>query len=179
MSHGQDARPAGAIVSGATRSGWSGLMKVTVLAALLTATTSVRAKPAGIERLAWLEGCWAVTSAERVVEEHWMSPRGGSMVGVGRTVVGEAMVEYELVVIRERGERLVYLAHPSGQPSAEFLSNSVFEGGVVFENAEHDFPQRIGYRRQGAVLEAWIEGTKDGHSRRIDFPYRRSACPGN
>ena len=108
-----------------------------------------------------------------------MAPRGGSMVGSGRTVRGEKLVEYELVVIREDGDALVYQAHPSGQPSAEFRSTSVSDGRVVFENAGHDFPQRIGYQRQGASLQAWVEGSKDGRTRRIDFPYRRTICAGD
>jgi hypothetical protein len=101
------------------------------------------------------------------------------MVGSGRTVRGGALVEYELMVIRERDEGLVYVAHPSGQPSAEFPASSVSEGRVVFENPGHDFPQRVGYERRGASLQAWVEGTRDGRTRRIEFPYRRAACAGD
>jgi Domain of unknown function (DUF6265) len=105
------------------------------------------------------------------------SPRAGNMIGIGRTMRGNMLVEYEFVVVRERGERFVYLAHPSGQPSAEFVSITATPNEVVFENAQHDFPQRVGYQRQGADLAAWIEGSKDGQTRRIDFHYRRAACP--
>lgn len=87
------------------------------------------------------------------------------------------LIEYEFVVVRERGERLVYLAQPSGRPSAEFVSITASPSEVVFENAQHDFPQRVGYQRQGADLAAWVEGTRDGQTRRIDFHYRRAACP--
>ena len=72
------------------------------------------------------------------------------MLGMGRTVRGGKTVEYELVLINERDGRLAYEAHPSGQPSATFLSTTVSETSVVFENPEHDFPQRVGYRREGA-----------------------------
>ena len=34
------------------------------------------------------------------------------MVGVGRTVRGDTLVEFELVVIREQGNQLAYEAHP-------------------------------------------------------------------
>jgi hypothetical protein len=48
---------------------------------------------------------------------------------------------------------------------------------VLFENAAHDFPQRIGYRRLGNdSLVAWIEGTRQGRTRRVEFPYGRVAC---
>jgi hypothetical protein len=135
--------------------------------------------PAGVERLAWLQGCWETANPQRTVEEQWMSPRGKSMIGVGRTVRDGKLVEYELVVVREKDAQLAYEAHPSGQPSTVFLSRSIGESDVVFENLEHDFPQRVGYRRDGPDgLQAWIEGTRNGQTRRIEFPYRRVPCPG-
>jgi hypothetical protein len=101
------------------------------------------------------------------------------MLGMGRTVRGEDLVEYEVVVLREEEGRLAYDAHPSGQPPAVFLSRSVDGSSVVFENLRHDFPQRVGYRRDGAdSLLAWIEGTRKGQVKRVEFPYRRAACPG-
>jgi hypothetical protein len=100
------------------------------------------------------------------------------MVGMSRTVRGDRTLEYEFVVVRERGERLAYVAQPSGQPSAEFLSTGISADGIVFENATHDFPQRIGYRREGASLRAWVEGVREGKVRRIEFPYSRAVCPG-
>ena len=68
-----------------------------------------------------------------------MGPLGGTMLGMGRTVRAGKTAEYELVVIREQDGRLAYEAHPSGQPTATFLSTTVSETSVVFENAEHDF----------------------------------------
>jgi len=135
--------------------------------------------PGGIRRLSWLQGCWEADSADSSVEEQWMAPRGGTMVGVSRTVRGDRLVAYELVVVREQGEQLAYEAHPSGQPSAVFVSRTVQGESVVFENPQHDFPQRIGYQRSGKDLLAWIEGTRDGQVRRIDFPYRRAVCAGD
>jgi len=133
----------------------------------------------GIEQVAWLQGCWEAVTAFGAVEEHWTAPGGRSLVGLSRTVRDGELAAYELVVIRERGERLVYVAHPSGQPAAEFLSTTVSGDTVLFENPAHDFPQRIGYRRQGASLLAWIEGARNGKTRRVEFPYRRVACPGD
>jgi hypothetical protein len=149
----------------------------TIAALLVAGSAAVGGASTGIEQVAWLQGCWQSVSGDRVIEEQWTAPRAGSMLGTGRTVRGNTLVEYEFVVVRERGEQFVYLAHPSGQPSAEFVSIRASAGEVVFENAQHDFPQRVGYQRQGADLAAWIEGTKDGQTRRIDFHYRRAACP--
>jgi hypothetical protein len=119
------------------------------------------------------------TASRRTVEEHWLAPRGKNMLNAGRTMKGDILVEFEQVVLREEGDRLAYQAHPSGQPSAVFMSKSLGEGTVVFENLEHDFPQRVGYDRKGDTLVGWIEGAKDGKTRRIEFPYKRVPCPGN
>ena len=155
-------------------------MRVGVLILSLATVASVVAQPAGgIRRLAWLQGCWEAASAAGSVEEQWMAPRGGSMLGMSRSVRRDALKEYELLVIRERGSSLVYVAHPSGQPSAEFVSSSVTEHGVVFENPAHDFPQRIGYERDGSSLQAWIEGLRQGNLRRVEFAYHRTACAGD
>jgi hypothetical protein len=129
--------------------------------------------------VAWLQGCWESVNAQRVVEEQWSAPRGTNMLGMGRTLAGERLVEYELMVLREEGQQLAYEAHPSGQPLAVFLSQTIGEGRIVFENLQHDLPQRVGYERPTAdELVAWIEGMRNAQPRRVEFRYHRAACPG-
>ena len=152
-------------------------MRNVFLAVLLTGVSAGAAAQTGIDRVSWMSGCWSLASGGRTVDEQWMAPRGGTMLGISRTVKDGHLAEYEFVVLRERGDGLVYMAHPSGQVGAEFTLKSVDEASVVFENTQHDFPQRIGYRRRGESLEAWIEGTVGGTVRKVEFPYRRVACP--
>ena len=151
-------------------------------AELRSVTKQGAQKPAGahetIDRVAWLQGCWELSSGNRIVEEQWTRPRGGIMLGVGRTTRDGRLVEYESVVLREQEGRLAYEAHPSGQESAVFLSREVSDTRVVFENPTHDYPQRVGYERRGSdALSAWVEGSMSGQSRRIDFAYSRVSCP--
>jgi hypothetical protein len=143
------------------------------------ALARVEGQPLRLDRLAWLQGCWEFRAPGRVVQENWMSPRDGSMLGMSRTVGdGGKLLEYESIIIREQGSRLAYEAHPSGQPTSTFLSTSVGGATVLFENPQHDFPQKIGYRRDGDALHAWIEGSVNGTTRRTEFPYRRVQCAG-
>ena len=146
---------------------------VAYLLTMLAADAAVK-----IEQVAWLQGCWQMDAGARVVEEQWMAPRGGVMLSMGRTVRDGKLVEYESVLLREQDGKLAYEAHPSGQPSAVFLSSTIDESTVIFENPAHDYPQRVGYKREGDSLLAWIDGTAGGKSRRVDFPYRRVACSG-
>jgi len=129
-----------------------------------------------ITTVAWLQGCWQMTAGDRIVEEQWMAPRAGVMLSVGRTVRGTQLIEYEWVLLRDKDGALEYEAHPSGQPSAVFTAKTATATEVVFENPAHDFPQRVGYKRDGDALLAWIDGTTGGKSRRIEFPYRRVSC---
>lgn len=153
-------------------------MRAVIVAVLLASAHTSPSAPANLDRLSWLQGCWTTTSGARVVEEQWTSPRGGVMLGVGRTTRDGRLVEYEFVVIRERGDTLVYEAHPSGQAPADFVAKGVEADAVVFENATHDFPQRVGYRRRGTGIDAWVEGTIGGQTRRVEFPYEAARCPG-
>jgi len=135
-------------------------------------------QPTGIARVAWMQGCWETSAPQRTIDEHWMSPRGGSMLGMSRTIRDGRLVEHELMILSERGDQLAYEAHPSGQNSATFLSSRIEPSLVVFENPAHDFPQRIGYERKTAdSLTAWVEGRQNGRTRRIEFAYQRAPCP--
>src|SRR5687768_6883462 len=132
------------------RSAYDGAINVLLLAALLLVVApDAGTQTAGIARLQWLQGCWESVSGGRTVEEQWMAPRGGSMLGMSRTVNGGSLVEHEFIVLREQGDRFAYAAHPSRQPPAVFLSREVGDSTILFENPDHDFPQRIGYRRDG------------------------------
>jgi len=142
--------------------------------ALVVAASSASAQ---IQRVAWLAGCWSISGSERTVDEQWMAPRVATMQGMSRTVRGDKLVAYEFVILRERGELLDYEVSPSGQARTVFTSTTITDSSVVFENLQHDFPQRVAYRRSGDQLLAWIEGPRNGQMRRIEYPYERVACP--
>ena len=128
----------------------------------------------GVDRLVWLAGCWTMPRAKGLTEEHWMPPAGGTMLGMSRTISDGRTVEHEFIRIAPVNGVLSYVAQPSGQREATFALVSLTDDAVVFENAAHDFPQRISYRRTGDTsLTARIEGTVDGQPRSRDFPYRR------
>lgn len=150
----------------------------------LACCTSALAAP--IDRLAWLGGCWASTTGEPGSGEQWLAPAGGSMLGVGRTVKNGKTSEYEFLHIRADDEgKLLYIALPSGQKQATFTEKAGDKGDdkaadgnqIVFENLQHDFPQRVIYRLENPQkLLARIEGMRGGKLKGIDFPLQRVAC---
>src|SRR6478609_10381066 len=127
-----------------------------------------------LDKLTWLAGSWRMEKAGRVVEEQWMAPAGGSMMGMSRTVAKSRVVDYEFMQIREGpGGTLFFVAEPSGQKEAAFQLLTLSDNEVIFENREHDFPQRILYTRltDGSVLAA-IEGPEEagGQRKRVECP---------
>jgi hypothetical protein len=131
-----------------------------------------------LDRLSWLAGCWAREGAESGSEEHWTQPAAGTMLGVARTVKAGKTAEFEFLRIHVALDgRLLFTAIPSGQKEATFTELRSGESEIAFENAEHDFPQRVIYKMQGKVrLLASIEGTRQGVARSIEFPMRRVKC---
>ena len=155
-------------------------MKLAIVGiALLALAGSERyqSQESDMSRTAWLAGCWELRSGTRLVEEQWMAPRAGIMLGMSRTTRNDSLVEFEQVRIESRPTGVFYVASPSRQATTEFKATSIAESGIVFENPEHDFPKKITYRRQGAdSLVASIEGPRGGQTRTIAFPYRRVSC---
>jgi hypothetical protein len=147
-------------------------------ACLLFISTATAQEPKfTIADFAWLAGCWDGSSANREALEQWMKPAGQTMLGMSRTVAGGKTVAYEFLQIREQEDGIYYVAKPSGQAEASFKLVKFEKQEAVFENLEHDFPQRIIYRlEKDGSLAAAIEGMSKGKLKKIDFPMRRVKC---
>lgn len=153
-------------------------MLILVLLMLGSLCSAQTAKPS-INDLAWLAGCWEANVRGRKVNEQWMKPGGGIMLGMARTVAQGKAAEFEFTQIREdKDGSIYYVAKPSGQAEASFklviLQNKKM---AVFENPQHDFPQRIIYSRlSDGSLFARVEATVNGQLRGIDYPHKRAKC---
>ena len=140
---------------------------------LVLSSQAVAATPT----LDWLAGHWCGGDAGERVEESWLAPRGGELLGLGRTIKGERMVAFEFLRITLVDGVPTYLAQPDGRAATAFARSAGGESWVRFENKAHDFPQRIEYRRTGDTLRAEIAGPgEDGKEMVIGFDYGR--CPG-
>jgi hypothetical protein len=150
------------------------------LAALLPAAAYAQAQPpASLKPAAWIAGCWTVTKGTTTIDEQWMAPAGGIMLGMARTITGGKVEEYELIVLRAVDGRVDYEAHPSFQTPAVFTASHLSDTLLVFQNPRHDFPKVIAYRKAGpdSLVASVAAGTAPG-DRTIAFPYHRVACPG-
>lgn len=124
--------------------------------------------------LAWMSGSWVSDSSGRRSEEHWTKPAGNTLLGVSRTIAGERTVFFEFLRIEKTDKGIVYYAAPKGRhPPTPFALIESADRRVVFENPEHDFPQRIIYWMDGEVLHARIEGMRDGKLQGSQWSWKR------
>lgn len=148
---------------------------IVALSVVLSIQAGAQASP--LARAGWLAGCWELRAPNRVTLEMWMPPLGDLMLGASRTTVGSTTAEFEQLKLKVEGERLLYVATPSGQTETSFASATISDTLIVFENPAHDFPQKIIYRRRGAdSIVARIEGPGPNGPRGSNFPMRRSNC---
>jgi hypothetical protein len=152
----------------------------TVMSAVVVAGWAPGPAEQPVDRLGWLAGCWEGTlSNGATYEEMWLAPRGGSLLGLARMSRGDVTMSYEFIRIVDDHGTLAYFVQPGGRPPTRFAATHVSDGTVTFENPEHDFPQRILYRRAPPdSLVARIEGERGGQLRALTFPLKRVACPG-
>ena len=146
-----------------------------VLGLALLGTALPAGEPARVDALAWIAGSWQGTEEGMAMEEVWLAPAGGAMLGLHRDVAGGRMVSFEFLRIEESPRGLVYLSQPRGLPVTPFHAIEVSAKRVVFENPEHDFPQRILYwLDEDGALRARIEGKDKGKDAAMEWRWTRT-----
>ena len=151
------------------------------LAALLCAPV---AQAQTVNNLAWLKGCWR-TEAPHEAEsgaqttEVWVDPPGPAMFGYSFTEgEGEVQGWEQMRIDAGDGGRPRLVAMPNGGAPVVFEMvepDTPAPNVVVFERADHDYPQMIEYRRVGRALTATIARIDGTHA--YTYSYRRIGCP--
>ena len=125
---------------------------------------------------AWMVGTWCTkprpTPSGTTCEE-WRPTADGGVRGISRTRRERMTTVDEAMEIRRDGAGWIFHAEPHGQAPADFRAGAddVAELAVSFENAVHDYPQRVRYWRDGEKLMAEI-AMADG-SKAVTWEYHR------
>jgi hypothetical protein len=150
------------------------LLLLVLAAVALGAAPPVHAAD-GTAQLAWLAGRWGGEQGGVRSEEHWTSPAGGALVGMHKDVRGGRAVAFEFFrIVEDSTGGVCYLSSPQGRPATVFCAVELTDRRVVFENKEHDFPQRVIYwRGEKNRLHARIEGILDGRVQAEEWAWAR------
>ena len=110
---------------------------------LALSPVSSSAQSCAVDSLSWMAGSWSTTRNGVREEEHWMAPRASIMVGMNRIASETKLRGFEYFRIETRADGVFYVSSPGGKPPTPFKLKECGPGHVTFENAEHDFPQRV------------------------------------
>ena len=154
---------------------------LSLIAAGLFAVAAVAQQPAPtIGDLNFIAGCWEIRKPDRElrIEEHWLAPAGGTMIGVSRSVRSGKTTGWEYMRLEAKERGIFFVSKPrENKEEAYFRLKESRTGYAVFENLDHDFPQRVIYSlAEKDSLSARIEGMQNGKPSGIDFPYKRVKC---
>jgi hypothetical protein len=124
----------------------------------------------------WLTGAWIHNDGSKWADEYWTPPRGGLMIGASRSGEGDILTFWEhMRVERDTDGGLAFVAIAADQKPVRFVMAHSAADSMSFENADHDYPQRIHYWREGNRLRARIS-LLDG-SKAVNFEYTMIGAP--
>jgi hypothetical protein len=98
------------------------------------------------------------------------------MIGFHVDLFSNGRVFYEYLRIVQNEEGIAYMASPLGREPTPFVLVSLEGHKVVFENPEHDWPQRLTYWLEDATLYARAEGLSED-SRKAQWAWPRRYGP--
>ena len=148
-------------------------MRALLASLLLVLPGLAFAQAVPVSSLDWMTGTWVSENDRERVTETWLGPGNGLMVAANLTTRAGNRKTFEFLRIAETPEGLSYFASPGGRTPVEFKLKEAADRRVVFENATHDFPQRILYWREGEALLARIEGTLKGEPRALQWKFEK------
>jgi hypothetical protein len=124
------------------------------------------------EALAWMEGKWCGKDEDQQIEETWFAPKQDETTGMSRTISGGRVISFEYMRIASLDGVQTLIAQPDGNPPTKFARTDGGDGWIRFENKQHDYPQRIEYKREGENLSAEIGGPgAEGKEEVISYRY--------
>lgn len=141
-----------------------------IILGLLTAPIPAFAVSDAPEMPEWMVGAWEHKADNAWADEHWTPLRGDLMLGSSRSGTGETLNFWEQMRIqKEEDGAVVFWAIAGDQKPVRFEATGSGENSIVFENPDHDYPQRIHYWREGTALKAEIS-LSDG-SKAVQFSF--------
>ena len=130
-----------------------------------------------LEKANWFLGRWENNSSEGNLSESWKKLNDSTFFGESYFVIENDTVFAETIQLEERNEKLSYIVTVPNQNeekpvSFELTKNSQHQ--LIFENPNHDYPNKIIYNQIGAdSLVAEISGMKEGKLKNEFFKIKK------
>ena len=105
-----------------------------------------------IERSHWLIGDWQSKSAKGILIETWHQLNDSTLAGKSYFMSGADTLSLENIRLEQRMDKLFYIPTVKDQnmgQAVHFTMTRMTDSLMIFENPEHDFPQKISYSKVG------------------------------
>lgn len=130
-----------------------------------------------LQKFEWLLGTWTNITPEASLFEIWDETNDSAYTGKSYMIVNNDTTFFEKIKLEKRGGSFFYIPTVNNQNSNQpvmFKLISELNGNFIFENKEHDFPQRIIYNNgEPGILKAKIEGEDEGKFRTEEFVLKK------
>jgi hypothetical protein len=124
-----------------------------------------------------LVGTWRTEKKNGVLYESWQKNSDDQFDGKSFKITNADTIVLERVRLAREGTRIVYAVRVDGENDGKetlFYLREIKGNDYIFEDKEHDFPQRVVYNMQsGNTLHAYIEGEIGGKSKQSEYNYIR------
>src|SRR5687767_6417643 len=124
-----------------------------------------------------LQGLWKMETGRGAIYEEWQVKSDDKLAGRSYRINNNDTIVMERIELFIKGNEIVYspiVSDQNNQQPVSFKLISSTDGRYVFENKEHDFPQRVIYNLVSKdAVHARIEGVRNGQERESDFKYAR------
>jgi hypothetical protein len=154
------------------------MKKLLFTSALITLTCCLFAQKPSLKHFQFLVGKWELKTNKGKIIERWQQHTDSLTATSHRfDAAGDSVLTETIVLKHAKGHWYFsvtgYEKNNLGTTDFKLIDNQ--QNTFVFENKQHDFPQRIVYENKGNdMLLAWIEGNINGKTHKIEFPYRRA-----
>lgn len=119
-------------------------------------------------------GKWKMISDKIEYYEEWKIVNEYELTGIGFSIEEGDTVSSEKLYLKKFEDTWAYIALPVNQTITLFALTEYSESKFIFENKEHDYPQRIIYEfTADGQLNAATEGIIEGELMRRDFSFIR------
>jgi len=155
------------------------ILKCIVIALVLFSFVVGQKAETSVEDLSFMSGCWEKKGKAEgsLTSERWTKP-AGMMLGIGYSLKEGRISSYEYLRIIKKDADIYYVAKPASAKAETFFKLTALEKKrAVFENPEHDFPQRIVYHLvDEKTMGVRVEADKNGKPQGFGYALSKTDC---
>jgi hypothetical protein len=132
-----------------------------------------------VDAFQWMTGCWQAKSARdgSTISETWLSPRGGTVLGIGQTYLDNKTLGWEAMRIYDEAGSVKLWLRPGARNELTMTLEAAGDAFNAFSVKEGDTTTKLRYERKSATEMLATFRLEQGENRRgADFLFAKVEC---